>query len=295
MFDLQSYLTEKRAVIDSALDRYLPPEERYPQELFRAVRYGVLQGGKRLRPTLTLAACEAVGGDAEVAMPTACAVEFIHAFSLIHDDLPALDNDDLRRGQPTTHKVFGEPIAILAGDVLLAYAFQTIAQFTRDASPSIVLEVSRRVAAATGAEGMVVGQVVDMISEGRQVDGKTMEFMHANKTGALLKVAVVSGGLLGGGTPEQVSALETYGEKIGLAFQIADDILDIVGDETKIGKPVGSDLEQRKSTYPGLYGLTRSRELARQASDGAVAALQPFDDRAEPLRSIARFIVERDS
>lgn len=282
-------------MIDNALEVYLPPIDRFPEEIYRAMRYSVQSGGKRLRPILTLAACEAVGGDPDVAMPVACSIEFIHAFSLIHDDLPALDNDDFRRGKPTTHKVFGEAMAILAGDALLTLAFETIAGRTEGVSANVVVDITRRVASATGVGGMITGQVVDMLSEGKEIDPGTLEFLHRNKTGALIKVSLVSGGMLGGGTEDQIASLGLYGEKIGLAFQIADDILDIEGDQEKIGKPVGSDLRNEKTTYPSLYGMKKSKELAHQAVDDAIDALRDFDDHAAPLRALARYIIERES
>ncbi|MHB0913049.1 MAG: polyprenyl synthetase family protein [Armatimonadota bacterium] len=281
--NLEAYLTERCALIDSALAAYLP-EERFPEVIYQAMRYSVLDGGKRLRPVLVLAGCEAAGGDPSLALPAACALEFIHAFSLIHDDLPALDNDDLRRGKPTNHKVFGEAIAILAGDALLTLAFEI-------SPPS----VAREIAQAAGVGGMIGGQVIDMLCEGKEIDAETLALMHAKKTGALIRVSVVAGGKLAGASPDEVSALSTYGEQIGLAFQIADDILDVTGDQEKLGKPVGSDEKRNKSTYPALFGLERSRDLARAAVDEACRALQPFGPRAEPLRAIARFTVDRES
>ncbi|MDH7482262.1 MAG: polyprenyl synthetase family protein [Armatimonadota bacterium] len=291
-FDLQEYFSEKRKQIEAALDRFLPQEDQYPQILFRAMRYSVLDGGKRIRPVLVLAACEAVGGDSEKALPTACAVEFIHSFSLIHDDLPALDNDDFRRGKPTNHKVFGEAMAMLAGDALLALAFETITK-TEGVPANTILDVTRRIAAAAGTGGMVVGQVVDMESEGRKIELETLEFMHSHKTGALIEACIVCGGLLGGATSEQLAALSLYGRKIGLAFQIVDDILDLEGEQEKLGKTVGSDLRKQKSTFPAILGLEKSKEKALQVTQEALKALESFDMRAEPLRAIARFIVER--
>lgn len=293
--NLESYLSEKCRVIDAALEKYLPPEDRFPDVIYRAMRYGVLNGGKRIRPVLTLAACEAVGGDPEIALPTACAIEFIHSFSLIHDDLPTLDNDDFRRGKPTSHKVFGEAIAILAGDALLAFAFEVVTGRTKDVPAEVVLDVTRRIASAAGTDGMVVGQVVDMISEGRTVEPETLEFMHRHKTGTLIEASVVCGGLLGGATGEQLEALGLYGKKAGLAFQIADDILDIEGEQAKMGKTAGSDLRRKKATYPSLHGLEKSRELARRAAAEAIDALKGFDERADPLRALARFIIEREA
>lgn len=293
--NLQEYLSEKRCLIDAALNEYLPPEDRFPDVIYRAMRYGVLNGGKRLRPILTLAACEAVGGKPEIAMPTACAVEFIHSFSLVHDDLPALDNDDFRRGKPTSHKVFGEAIAILAGDALLAFAFETVTRRTKGVPAEVVLEVARRIASAAGTGGMVAGQVVDMISEGKKIEPETLEFMHRNKTGTLIEASVVCGGLVGGASADQLDALSRYGGKVGLAFQIADDILDIEGEQVRTGKTAGSDLRKQKATYPSLYGLEKSKELARQAIDEAIETLRDFGERADPLRALARFVVEREA
>jgi geranylgeranyl diphosphate synthase type II len=290
--NLDTYLKEKCALIESALDSLLPKEDNYPEVIYKAMRYSVIGGGKRLRPVLALASCEAVGGDPSAALTAGCALEFIHAYSLIHDDLPAMDNDDLRRGKPTNHKVFGEATAILAGDALLTYAFQTLTQMK--GAPEIVLEVSNIIARAAGTEGMVAGQVADIISEGERVGPDVMEFIHRHKTGALIKVACTAGGLLGGGTREEVESLGLYGEKIGLAFQITDDILDMVGSEEKLGKPIGSDTEQNKSTYPVLFGLQRASQLAHQAVEEALSALEPLGPRANPLREIARFILERE-
>lgn len=295
MFDLSEYLIQKRTIIDNSLDQFLPEESLFPEIIYKAMRYSVFNGGKRLRPILSLAACEAVGGDQRFAILAGCAIEMIHAFSLIHDDLPALDNDDLRRGQPTNHKVFGEAIAILAGDALFAHAFEIITSNTTDVSPERVLEVTRRIAAAAGTSGMVVGQVVDIICEGEQVPADTLIFMHKNKTGALIETSVVSGGILGGGSDAQIEALSVYGWMIGQAFQIIDDILDIEGDEEKLGKPVGSDIRNQKTTYPSLYGLNKSKELAEQAVNKALASLSEFDNKADPLRSIAHYILERKS
>lgn len=274
---LQPYLSEKCRLIDQALEAHLPPEDRYPEVIYRAMRYSVLNGGKRIRPALMLAACEAVGGDQQRILPAACAVEFIHAFSLIHDDLPALDNDDFRRGKPTGHKVFGEAIAILAGDALLTLAFETLTK--TEVSPELLVKVIARVASAAGIGGMIVGQVADIVSEGENLEPETLEFIHRNKTGALIQASVYCGGLLGGGNEERLRTLDVYGEKIGLAFQIADDILDVG--------------EEKKATYPSLFGLEKSRELAGQAVEEATTALSDFDEKADPLRALARFIIER--
>ncbi|MEN6371965.1 MAG: polyprenyl synthetase family protein [Armatimonadota bacterium] len=292
--ELKQYLKERKAIVDAALDRYLPPAADQPGVVHEAMRYSTIDGGKRIRPILTLAGCDAVGGRIEMAMPAACALECIHAFSLIHDDLPCMDDDDLRRGRPTSHKVFGEAMALLAGDALFAFAFQMISETPKGVTSDVVLEVWRRIAEATGTNGMVGGQVMDMLAQGRKANLREIEQIHRRKTGALLEVAVVIGGMLGGGSKEQVDALSCYGRNIGLAFQIADDILDIKGDAEKLGKPIGSDLEMGKATYPSVIGIEKSMELAKKAMDDAIAALSIFDEKAGPLREIAKFVVERD-
>jgi len=293
-FDLKSYLDRHRGSIESALERFLPSAEARPATLHESIRYSVLAPGKRLRPTLVLAGAEAVGGDAEGVMRTACALECIHAFSLIHDDLPCMDNDDYRRGRLTNHKVYGEAMALLAGDALLALAFQLIADNVATAPADRVLPTLRLVSEASGTWGMVGGQVVDMESQGHEVTPETLQYIHAHKTGALLTASVISGAMLAGASEAQLKPLRSYGAHIGLAFQIADDILDVTGDEALIGKPVGSDEERDKATYPRLYGLEESRSRAHGEVEAALRALDGFDSRAEPLRAIARYIVERD-
>ncbi len=293
-FDLHSYLSARRRDIEAALEHYLPPVTAQPQTLHESLRYSVLAPGKRLRPVLVLAAAEAVGGSANDVMPTACALECIHVFSLIHDDLPCMDDDDYRRGRLTNHKVYGEAISLLAGDALLALAFQLIADNGSLVPAERVLPVVRLVARASGTWGMVGGQVVDMQSQGQEVTPDTLRYIHAHKTGALLTASVLSGAMLAGADEAQAEALTAYGGHIGLAFQIADDILDVTGDESKIGKPVGSDEERDKATYPRLYGLEESRRRAHAEVDAALDVLSAFDAKADPLRGIARFIVERD-
>lgn len=291
--DLSKYLNEQKALVDAALERYLPSASEPPEKVHEAMRYSTIDGGKRIRPVLALAACEAVGGSVEAALPAACAIECVHAFSLIHDDLPCMDDDDFRRGRPTSHRVFGEAMALLAGDALFAFAFQLVSE-TVDAPKEAVLDVTRILAQATGTHGMVGGQVLDMLAQGREVDLADVERIHRWKTGALLEASVVIGGLLGGGSREQVGALSVYGRNVGLAFQIADDVLDLQGDEEKLGKPIGSDLEMEKATYPSVIGIDASMELASKAVSEAVQAISGFDDRAESLRLIARFVIERE-
>ena len=293
-FDLTAYLADKKETIEQALNQCLPNTASRPARLHESIRYSVLAPGKRLRPTLVLASAEAVGGDPADVMLTACALECIHVFSLIHDDLPCMDNDDYRRGRLTNHKVYGDAIALLAGDALLALAFQLIAENAKTAPPERILPTLHLVAKASGTWGMVGGQVVDMESQGQEVAIETLQYIHAHKTGALLTASVLSGGMLAGANDQEIEALEAYGKHVGLAFQIADDILDVVGDEALLGKPVGSDEERDKATYPKLFGLDESRRRAFSEVDSAIKSLQGFDAKAEPLRAIARYIVERD-
>ncbi|NJC87900.1 MAG: polyprenyl synthetase family protein [Desulfuromonas sp.] len=295
--DLKEYLRERAALVDAALDRWLPGETVLPPRLHEAMRYSVFAGGKRLRPILVIAACEAVGGTPERALHAACAMEMIHTYSLIHDDLPAMDDDDFRRGRPTNHKVFGEANAILAGDALLTEAFRLLADAdaTRGLDPAVSLRVIANIARCAGSQGMVGGQVVDMEAEGQSLDFATLQYIHTRKTGALFLAAIQTGAWLGGGDDDQLAALTRYGEAAGLAFQIADDILDIVGNQDELGKDVGSDQARGKATYPALLGLSEARRRAEGQRDLAVASLEPLGANAEPLRAIARYIVDRTS
>jgi geranylgeranyl diphosphate synthase type II len=294
---LKEYLAEKKALVDAALDGLLPGEELYPPVIFQAARYSLMAGGKRLRPILCLAAAEAVGGKAEAVIPVACALEFIHTYSLIHDDLPAMDNDDYRRGKLTSHKVFGEDIAILAGDALLTEAFNLLAR--RDLMPGVpserLLDVTREVSEAAGWFGMVAGQVLDIRSEGKTVDLKTLQQIHRLKTGAMIRVSLRAGAILSGASAAALASLSDYGRQIGLAFQIADDILNVEGDRTLLGKGTGSDAARGKVTFPALLGVEESRTRAKALIGEAVASLASFDERAAPLRSIALYILERKS
>ena len=296
VFDLKAYIKERKAVVDKALDQLLPRPQGPSAPVVEAMRYSVAAGGKRVRPILLMAGCDAVGGKHLDILPAACAMECVHTYSLIHDDLPAMDDDDLRRGQPTCHKKFGEAIAILAGDGLLTWAFQLMAhpgmKDTLDAAT--ILQVIGVFADAAGINGMVGGQTADILFEGRPVDAETLSFIHSSKTGALIRASVQMGAMLGKGTEEQVKNLSDYGTALGLAFQVVDDILDVTGDQEKIGKPVGSDLKNQKATYPALFGLDEARKKALSLKEQALSALSDFGMEAEPLRAIAAYIVERD-
>lgn len=283
----QQYLEEKARRTEQAMDAYIAGWGGSPEKLIEAIRYSLFAGAKRLRPALALGAAEIICGDDTPALPAACALEMIHTYSLIHDDLPAMDNDDLRRGRPTSHKVFGEATAMLAGDTLLTMAFDAAAQ-------SGDIRIIRELAQASGVGGMAGGQFYDIEAEGRLVTMAELRRIHALKTGALIRASVRCGAMLSGADEAALGALTHYGEQVGLAFQIADDILNVTGTEEAIGKPVGSDASREKSTYPALVGLDRARELADEAAAAATAALELFGERAAMFRLLARFIVERD-
>ena len=296
-FDLKAYLEEKRGLVNRALEAYLPAVRGPAFRVVQAMHYSLFAGGKRLRPILCLAAAEAVGGDAGEALPVACALEMIHTYSLIHDDLPAMDDDDLRRGQPTCHKKFDEATAILAGDGLLTEAFHTLAAAAPrfEGREAVLLEVTELLAKAAGYQGMVGGQMLDLMAEGRRVTLKELETIHRLKTGALLTVATRAGALVGGGNRVEVTALTSFGERFGLAFQVTDDLLDVEGTTAELGKPVGSDEKRGKATYPALLGLEASRQWAQRLVEEAVAILSPFQDRAAPLRELAEYLLVRRS
>jgi geranylgeranyl diphosphate synthase type II len=302
--DIQSYLQNKKEIVDSALERYFPNQSEstregvLPTSLLKAIRYSLFAGGKRIRPILSIAAFEAVGGKGNGVLPFACALEMIHTYSLIHDDLPAMDNDDYRRGKPTCHKVFGEAVGILAGDALLTEAFQLMTNQTIQ-EPSkhrgeLVLNVIHEVAQAAGMFGMVGGQALDIESEGKEVDFPTLQYIHTHKTGAMILVSVRVGAKLGGASEEVLKALTHYGKGVGLAFQIADDMLNIEGNATQLGKKTGSDLFRGKATYPSLLGMEESKRRAKELIEMSVNTLLPLGDKAEPLREIARFILSRE-
>ena len=290
--DLKRYLESQRLIVEKALETALPEIEGREARVVEAMRYSLFAGGKRLRPILCLAAAHAVGGKIEAAMPAACALEMIHTYSLIHDDLPAMDDDDLRRGKPTSHVVFGEAIAILAGDALLTEAFVLLSDYHALLGER-ALRLIGVIARAASYRGMVGGQVVDMLSQNKPADLETVQQMHSRKTAALISAAAESGALAGGGTDDQVEALDRYGRTIGLAFQIADDILDIEGSTEVLGKTAGSDVARGKVTYPAAVGLEGSRQAAQTLVDQALAALERFDNKADPLRALASYIIAR--
>lgn len=285
---LTAFLAEKSARTEAAMKAYMDGWTDVPGILRESMAYSLFAGGKRLRPALALGAAEIIGKSDDVALPAACALEMIHTYSLIHDDLPSMDDDDLRRGKPTNHVVYGEAIAILAGDGLLTMAFDILA---KTGNAAAVAELAQ----AAGVWGMVGGQVVDLESENQQLTLDALQQIHAMKTGALIRGAVRLGALLAGAPADSLAALTRYGERIGLAFQIADDILDVTGDQALIGKPVGSDEANQKSTYPALLGLDESQRLAQSAVADAIDALQPFGSEAETFRLLARYIIERNA
>lgn len=299
--DIKNYLKEKRDAVDSFLHDYFKGQ-RKPPVLQEAMLYSLFAGGKRIRPILAIASYEACGGVFDEIIPYASALELIHTYSLIHDDLPAMDNDDLRRGIPTNHKVYGEALAILAGDALLTEAFSILSD---PSSPygrgkasithSALLKAVQEVAAASGFRGMVAGQAQDMLSENSEPDGDMLQFIHSHKTAALLSASVKLGPVLHGSAEDKLEVLTSYGNSIGLVFQIIDDILDVEGDTEETGKPTGSDERIRKMTYPRLYGVEKSREIAGQLVSGAVSSLSIFSSAADPLREIALYLLGRRS
>jgi geranylgeranyl diphosphate synthase type II len=292
--DVAAYMKERAVAVDAALDRYLPPESARPETLHRAMRYSVFAGGKRLRPVLVVASAEAVGGTADDVLPTACALELIHTYSLVHDDLPAMDNDDLRRGMPTSHKVFGEAMAILAGDALLTLAFRLLGENFRDGrDPARLRDVLADVADGAGPRGLGGGPVADLEGQGRPASADLVDYIHVHKTGALIRTAVRVGARICGATPAQLAALSVAGGSLGLAFQIVDDILDVTSSPEVLGKTPGKDQAQQKATYPGVHGIEASRARAGYLLAEAEEALAGFGERAEPIRALGRFILER--
>ncbi len=298
--NIQHYLKEKKEIVDRALEEYFPDLEAssqggdYSLSLRRAIRHSLFSGGKRIRPILSIAAFEAIGGRGNCILPFACGLEMIHTYSLIHDDLPAIDNDDYRRGKPTCHKAFGEALAILAGDGLLTEAFRLMTQ-NSSADPKTVLNIVHEIAWASGISGMVGGQVVDIESEGKEVSLPVLEYIHTHKTGALIATSVRTGVILGGGDAETLQAFTRFGEQIGLAFQIVDDILNVEGKAELLGKSTGSDVFKNKATYPSLLGMEESKKRALSLMESAIQSLHSFGPEVEPLKGIARFIILRES
>jgi geranylgeranyl diphosphate synthase type II len=302
--DIKPYLQGKKVIVDAALEKYFPSPSASEEEiklldsLQKAIRHSLFNGGKRIRPILSIAAFEAVGGKGNGILPFACALEMIHTYSLIHDDLPAIDNDDYRRGKPTCHKLFGEAVAILAGDALLTEAFRLMTNRNLHESlfydERLILDIINEVAQAAGILGMIGGQMLDIESEGREVDFPTLQFIHTHKTGALILASVRVGVKLGLANEETLKAFTRYGERVGLTFQITDDILNVEGKAMLLGKKTGSDLSKGKATYPSLLGLEESKRRAKKLVESAIDALSPFGPEADPLREIARFVIARE-
>jgi geranylgeranyl diphosphate synthase, type II len=289
---LPAFFEEDRLAVDAALERLLPPETAQPASIHTAMRYSVFAGGKRVRPMLCLETARIFEADTTPALHPACAIEFIHTYSLIHDDLPALDNDDLRRGKPTCHKKFGEAIAILAGDALLTLAFETIGA-TPAAAERRAAMLTEVASAAGTVNGMVGGQVADIEAEGKAVDPQMLEYIHRSKTAALIRASITSGALCAGATADDVARLRRFGETIGWAFQVTDDILDVEESSAALGKTAGKDMAQKKATYPAVYGLEKSHQIATDLASKAIAELAPYAERASRVREIAEFLVLR--
>lgn len=301
MFDLRDYLQQQAALVNAELERVLPPPKQRPSKLHMAMHYSLLAGGKRLRPVLVLSAARAVCDSdtgSKGVLQAACAIECLHAYSLIHDDLPAMDNDDWRRGIATNHKVFGEGVAILAGDALLTLCFEILTQHLVGYPPELVLQVVAEVAQAAGSQGMVGGQAADVLWEKEQErigdPDEVLEYIHNHKTGALIVASVRTGAILSEAKPEQLAALTAYANCLGLAFQITDDLLDIYGDEAKLGKKIGQDAALGKLTYPAVYGVAESKQQVKQLLSSAIDHLNCFGSGAAPLRALAESLAERE-
>ncbi|MTI48191.1 polyprenyl synthetase family protein [Sporosalibacterium faouarense] len=295
---IKDELTKFKAIIEDYLDEVLPEEEGYQNEIFKAMRYSVFAGGKRLRPFLTLKTCEIICGDYKPALPFAAALEMIHTYSLIHDDLPAMDNDDFRRGKPTNHKVYGEGMSVLAGDGLLNYAYEIMTKSLAENGDNLdrYVKALSIVSNASGIYGMIGGQVADILSEDKKVDKDTLDFIHKNKTSALIEAAVLAGGIIGGATDEEIVALKEYGQSIGLGFQIRDDILDKIGTMEQLGKDIGSDEGNNKATYLSLYGLDFSINKTKELSNKAKNALKIIgNNEIIVMQELAEYLVSRES
>jgi len=291
--DIKAYLSDSKKLVDEYLEKLLPAESEAPPTIHKAMRYSVFAGGKRVRPILVLASGETLNGNRSILLQLGAAIEMMHTYSLIHDDLPALDNDDLRRGRPTCHKVFGDAMAILAGDALMTRCYQILAQLP-GVSDTTRIRIIQEVSAATGTvRGMIGGQVVDLESEGKRISSEDLDYIHHSKTGALLAACVRSGALAASADAEELQALSEFGSKIGLVFQIVDDILDITSTSEELGKTAGKDEKVKKATYPALYGLEASRQKADELMESALQDIEDFGENAESLRSLARFVVQR--
>ena len=295
MEDIQKYLERQREKIDRFLDQAVPDGQAVPTTLYESMRYSLLGGGKRIRPILAMAAAEAVGSENDAILPFAAALEFIHTYSLVHDDLPAMDNDDFRRGRPTNHKTYGEGMAILAGDALLTMAFELSSNpKLKDSLPQDrQVQIIQELAVGSGHGGMVGGQVLDIQAENQDIDLGSLQTIHNFKTGRLIRASVRIGGIFGGGTSSQLDSLTGYSEDIGLAFQIADDVLNMTGTREELGKDAGTDAKRGKKTYPTFYGVDGARQLAEQCIQRAISRLEEFDQKADPLRAIAEYIISR--
>ncbi|HWP43772.1 MAG TPA: farnesyl diphosphate synthase [Blastocatellia bacterium] len=294
--DITAYLARRCEEVNAWLDCLVPSESVEPRLLHRAMRYSLFAGGKRLRPVLLVATGEALGARTDDLMPAACAVEMIHTYSLIHDDLPAMDDDDLRRGRPTCHKAFGEAVAILAGDALLTQAFRVLASDAPSRDAARQVRVIREIATAAGTvEALIGGQMADIENEGKETGDATLEYIHRSKTGALIRASVVSGAIIAGADEDRLDRLRSYGELIGLAFQIADDILDVTSTREQLGKTPGKDQAALKATYPAIHGLEQSRHRMRELIDSAIERLSGLELQTEVLEEIARFVIARSS
>jgi geranylgeranyl diphosphate synthase type II len=292
---IETYLDERRILVDKALEKTMPQPSGLAGEVVTSMNYSLFAGGKRLRPILCIAGAEALGGSVDAVLPVACTLELIHTYSLIHDDLPALDDDAFRRGKPTNHKVFGEAVAILAGDGLLTLAFNLLVRhgLNADMDKTLLLRAIELISHAAGYQGMVGGQTVDIAYEEKEPDPAVVEYIHRHKTGSLIAAAVTAGAILAGADKDQERSINRYGQHVGLAFQIADDVLNVEGDRDMMGKGIGSDKARGKMTYPSVFGIPESKRTQGQLVDSAIDSLKEFDERADPLRGIARFIIKR--
>lgn len=293
--DFKQELKDRVKIVDEYMETFLPKEDEYPGIIYKAMRYSVFAGGKRLRPIMVMESCKAFGGDWEKTMPFACALEMIHTYSLIHDDLPALDNDDYRRGRLTSHKVFGESMAILAGDALLHHAFETMAKACVEMNDVRYTKAMLAIAEGAGVHGMVAGQVVDVISEGKKIDKDTLNYIHKNKTAAMLIGALKSGAEMGGASEDEIKKIERVGELVGVAFQIQDDILDVTSTFEKLGKPINSDEKNHKVTYATMFGIEQASEIVEEMSDEAIDILKSMGAKTDFLVRLTEYLIKRDN